>query len=156
MKEFFIYINDSVITNTDAVKKAFALKDGKYKVTIKRANKRSLLQNGYYWAAVLPAVTGGLRDMGHDLSQEEVHSWLKLKFNYEEVVNKATGEFERIPKSTTRLNTLEFSEEYLEKIIQFAAEFLNVVIPPPGRQSKIWDTIVAEYDRENNVTVVNK
>lgn len=158
MIETFIHIDSNgTITNSAALRKAFNLKAGKYKVTIKRAGKRSLLQNGYYWAGVLPAVTEGLKDMGHDLSREEVHEWLKGKFNYEEVVNKSTGEFERIPKSTTRLTTLEFSEEYLEKIIQFAAEFLNVIIPPPGKQSEIWDvSYMAEQDNSINATIVKK
>lgn len=157
MTETFIYIDSNgTITNPAALRKAFNLKPGKYKVTIKRAGKRTLSQNGYYWAAVLPAVCDGLKDLGHDLSIMEVHEWLKGKFNYQEVVNKSTGEYERIPVSTTRLTTLEFSEEYLEKIIQFAAEFLNVVIPPPGKQSEIWETIVAEHDNDVNATIVKK
>ncbi len=133
MHECYVHIKDGVIANPRVVKKAFTLKDGVYKVTIKHANKRSLQQNRYYFGVVVNMVQDGLTDLGHDISQEEVHEWLKSKFNYTEIVNESTGEYERIPRSTTALSKLDFCE-YIEKIQRFASEFLNIVIPNPGEQ----------------------
>jgi hypothetical protein len=138
MIDTFFYIKDGTITNAKAVTKAFTLTDGKYRLRISRAGKRSILQNGYYWGAVIPAIQDGLKDLGHELDKEEIHDWLKGKFNYTEVINKSTGQYEQVPISTTKLTRTEFCE-YIEKIQRFAAEFLNVVIADPGQQVELYD-----------------
>jgi hypothetical protein len=138
MIDTFFYIANGLVTNKDAIKKAFTLSDGKYRLRISRAGKRSILQNGYYWGAVIPAIQDGLKDLGHELDKEEIHDWLKGKFNYTEVINKSTGQYEQVPISTTKLTRTEFCE-YIEKIQRFAAEFLNVVIPDPGQSAEIFD-----------------
>jgi hypothetical protein len=138
MIDTFFYIAGGLVTNKDAIKKAFTLSDGKYRLRISRAGKRSIMQNGYYWGCIIPAIQSGLYDLGHELDKEEIHDWLKVKFNYVEVINKGTGEYERVPISTTKLTKLEFCE-YIEKIQRFAAEFLNVVIADPGQSAEIFD-----------------
>jgi hypothetical protein len=138
MIDTFFYIANGSVTNKDAIKKAFALSDGKYRLRISRAGKRSIMQNGYYWGCIIPAIQSGLYDLGHEMDKEEIHDWLKGKFNYVEVINKGTGEYERVPISTTKLTKLEFCE-YIEKIQRFAAEFLGVVIPDPGQSAEIFD-----------------
>lgn len=106
---------------------------GPHKVSIKkvRAN-RSLNANAYYWGVVLPAVASGLEECwGESMEVEEVHEWLKGKFNSQTVVDRSSGEVKgRRPCSTATLDTKEFGE-YLEKVIQFAAEQLKVEIPTP-------------------------
>jgi hypothetical protein len=138
MTDTFIYISNGLVTNKDAIKKAFTLQDGKYRLRISRAGKRSIMQNGYYWGCVIPAIQSGLYDLGTEADKEEIHEWMKAKFNYAELVNEITGQYERLPLSTTKLTKLEFCE-YIEKIVRFAAEFLNVVIPDPGQSAEIFD-----------------
>ena len=63
---------------TEAIK---ALPDGRYKLTLEKVyNKRSNLQNGYYWAVVVPMVQDGLLDAGYKVNKEEKHDFLKSKF----------------------------------------------------------------------------
>lgn len=131
-----IHIRDGAIVNSALIRKLFnALQDGKYIVEINSANKRSNPQNRYYWGLVIPLIKKGIEDMGTELTAEETHEFLKAKFNYTELVNEETGQTEFIPRSTTALNKLQFSE-YVEKIQRFAAEFLNVEVPDPGVQLK--------------------
>lgn len=97
----------------------------------RRSAKRTLPQNAYYWSVVIGEITIRLRELGHQhLSPETVHEMMKMKFNYEREINEATGEVLDIPKTTTVLNKLEFSE-YIENIRQWAAQFLSINIPDP-------------------------
>lgn len=107
--------------------------DGKHWVEITRCRRqRSLNQNAYLWGVVYPAVAAGLEEAwGESLAVEEVHDWLKNRFNSRLIVNRNTGEvLGRRPASTADLDTGEFGE-YLDKVIRFAAEQLGVVVPSP-------------------------
>jgi len=81
---------------------------------------RSVEQNKYYWGVVIDVIG---RHLGY--SAEEAHEALKWHFLIK------LGEVLPTVKSTTELTTVEF-EEYLAKIRQWAAEFLNVSIPEPN------------------------
>lgn len=112
--------------------------DGKeVEVILKKArSKRSDLQNRYYWGCVVEIVRQGLKELGHRLDKDEVHYFLREKFNYKELVNENTGESIKIPQSTTALTKTEFGE-YIEQIAQWSAEFLNLVIPEPSEQLQL-------------------
>lgn len=106
---------------------------GPHKVKITKCRPtRTLPQNAWYWGCVLPAVAAGLEEAwGERLTAEDTHEYLKAKFNYRTIVNRETGEvLGKVPCSTATLNTADFGE-YLDEIIQFAAEFLKVEIPQP-------------------------
>lgn len=114
------------------------LKDGEYIMTIeKKKRKRSLNQNSYLFGVVVEMVWKGLCDLGHEVSKEETHEFLKATFNYKEIVNEQTGEIYRIPLSTATLSTVEFNE-YVERVVRWAAEFLGIVIPMPNEQIEIF------------------
>lgn len=108
--------------------KSFAGKEVEIIVQRKKS-RRSDPQNKYYWAVVVTECQQGFRELGNDWSKEQVHDFLKTNYNYREVVNESTGEVLRYPLSTARLTKSEFSE-MIEKIIRFAAEYLNVQITP--------------------------
>lgn len=132
-----LHFKDGEVANKKAIRDLFAqLKDGKYLIEINQHNKRSNPQNRYYWGLVIPMIKTGIKDMGTDLTSEETHEFLKAKFNSSELINEETGQCEMIPRSTTILTKLAFSE-YVENIQQFASEFLNIVIPDPGEQMTI-------------------
>ena len=103
------------------------LKDGEYRIEIcKWRNKRSDLQNKYYWGGVIPILS---EELGYEnYEKEELHEILKAKFLKD---FKNVGK-ERIDysKSTTLLSTKEFME-YVDKIIRWAAQELNIYIPDP-------------------------
>lgn len=102
----------------------------------KKKRRRSGQLNRYYWGVVVALIQEGMVTLGNDVSRNDVHYYLKYRFNYKELVNIGTGEVLQIPDSTTDLSNTEFME-YMEKCKQFAAEFLNVVIPEPLEQLKM-------------------
>ena len=114
-------------------------------VLIERKRKtRSSQQNAYYWACVIPMVVQGFIDMGNDLvlgnpnDHDLVHDFLKEKLlrNGRQLVD-IHAQVHETPASTTRCTTVEFME-YVDKVVQFAAEMLNVTIPPPNTQTELW------------------
>lgn len=137
MKEFLIRRTEKGWQNIKAWQQhTESLKPGAYKITISRTNRRSTPQNSYLWAVVYPAIRQAFYDLGHELSTDEVHEFLKGKFNSKSVTNEETGETVEVPMSTANLNKSDFSE-YVERIQRFAAEFLGVTIPDPNTQLTI-------------------
>lgn len=111
-------------------------KDVEITVKIKRS-KRSISQNNYYWGCVINFVRNGLVDAGYNgITIKQTHGYLKDKFLRKELVNEKTGEIMTTIGSSKELTKSEFME-YIAEIQQFAAEYLNVVIPDPGEQSEI-------------------
>ena len=98
--------------------------------------KRSNDANGYYWKVVIGVIREGMKDAGFDPSEcrpDAVHAMLKYRFLKVDKPIGSDGEFVTLVRSTTELNTEEFGQ-YLEHCVQFAAEYLNTIIPPPGEQ----------------------
>lgn len=124
---------------------------GKHWVDIRRCRKqRTMSQNAYMWAVVYPAVKAGLEDAwGETLTVDDVHEWLRGRFNCKAVVNRATGEIKgRCPQSTASLDVSQFGE-YLDKVIRFAGEELGVDVPTPDEYRNSTETHADEL-RENN------
>lgn len=121
---------------TEDIRKFISEYEGKsIEIVLKKArSKRTDLQNRYYFGCVVPIIQEALKDLGHRLDKDETHYFLREKFNYKELVNENTGESVKIPQSTTALTKTEFGE-YIEKIAQWSAEFLNVAIPEPNEQT---------------------
>lgn len=108
----------------------------KLKIVIARAgSKRSLPQNAYYWGVVVEEVRLGLLNLGHQLTKDETHYWLKFKFNPIWIPNEH-GEGEPIAGTTTTLTKTGFAE-YIDKIIQWAAEYLSIQIPLPNEKLEL-------------------
>jgi hypothetical protein len=86
-----------------------------------RRSKRSLKQNKFYWAVVIPILAD---HFGYE--SQEMHSALKFKFlrthEKEELVSV---------RSTTSLNTKEFMD-YIERIQRWAATDHQIYIPDPN------------------------
>ena len=100
-------------------------------IVVKRKRaKRSNAQNKFYWGAVIPIIQAAFKDLGTRLNPEEVHFFLKQKFNYKTLVSVDGELIGEIPQSTAELNKLEFME-YIDKITQWSAEILNIQIPEP-------------------------
>lgn len=102
----------------------------------RKTRKRSNSQNAYYHACIIPILRAAFKDIGHNLSNEEVHLFLKTKFLKQTIANE-NGEYlgEKIG-STADLTTTQFME-YILEIQQFAAECLNVNLPSPNEQVQI-------------------
>lgn len=118
---------------TEFVQAVRTLPDGTYGVELTRLrNPRTSLQNRYLWAVVYPNVLQGLQDAGWDdfTGVEEVHEYMKARFGSTKAVNKHTGETVEFPSSTAKMDTGQMSA-YIDKVRDFAAEYLNTYIPEP-------------------------
>jgi hypothetical protein len=100
----------------------------------KARSKRTDRANRYYFGCVVPIVCAALKDLGHTLNKVECHEWLKMTFNYTSLADGHGNHIADIPRSTTELTKTEFGE-YIERIAQWCAEILDIVIPAPNEQT---------------------
>jgi hypothetical protein len=114
--------------NTRNYENALSLYEGlEVVITIAKPTKsRTNPQNAYLWAVPYRMISD---ETGNDI--DSVHHYMAGMFLSE----KTSGLIDQV-KSTTRLTTVEFSE-YIEKIIQWAAEFLNLYIELPN-EKEMW------------------
>ena len=111
----------------------FAGKD--VEITLRRVGKRSNRMNRYLFGGVYPIIRSGLKELGINMSIEDVHSLMKFKFLLIDVVTNDGDVIQTIGK-TSALNNSEFIE-YFQKIQQYGAEYLNIYIPDPNEQTQI-------------------
>lgn len=114
-----------------------ATPDGCYMIDITRLKRgRTQSQNEYLWGCVYPILLDGLLDAGWEFtSLEQVHEFFKKVLSHERVVNTNTGEIIEIPNSTATMDTAQFSV-YIEKLKEYAEEFLGVTIPQPNKHMR--------------------
>lgn len=123
MKPINIFTNvkdGKIIYNRELLSASLELFEGKsITITIQESKKqRSNDQNSYYWSVVLPFIVEGIAELqGEPTTSNEIHKQMKRDFN--------DG------NSTTELNPKQFNE-YLNKVVRFASEFLNITIPEPN------------------------
>ena len=103
---------------------------GVWKMTLTRQRfKRTLDQNAYYWVAVVTPFVEWLEDeWGDKIEPEQAHEMLKqriLGVKYKEIAGQPLA----IPPSSRNLDIEEFSI-YVEKCIQWLAEFCGIVVVP--------------------------
>ncbi len=103
----------------------------------KRTNKRSMRQNKYYWAVIIPIFQNCIMEEWVEIwSIEKTHEYLKMECNYSEKVNEASGLITRVPRSTTENSTTE-AENYYTKCRALALEFFNTEIPLPNEDLEL-------------------
>lgn len=105
-------------------------------ITINAGKRRSNPQNRYYWGFVVPFVQQLFSQVGHDLTMNEVHEFLKKEFNAKEL--EVDGHFLSVPGSSAELNTEEFAS-YIEKINLFTSNLFGVPVPEPNEQLSIFN-----------------
>jgi hypothetical protein len=88
-------------------------------------------QNRYYWGVIVDLIHRQLVSDGWEVSKEDVHEMLKVKFAIKEIFNEATGEVMQSIRSTTEMSTTEF-DSYNEDCKKWAAETLDLYIPDPN------------------------
>ena len=136
--KYFGKVDDGKLTifqRNDMVSGLQNLGSGFVEIIIRLAGKRSSPQNRYYWGAMLPIVKEGLKGVGIEMSKEQTHEMLKYRFLKREFIT-TDGDILQSIGSTTELSTKEFNE-YIESILIWSAEYLNVNIPYPNEQTEI-------------------
>lgn len=106
---------------------AMAAFNGKHVVVYigKPTKDRTLPQNSYLWGVPYKIIA---EETGSDV--DSVHYEMVGMF-----LRESGGTIPRI-KSTTKLSTIEFNE-YVDRIIRWAAEFLGLYIPLPNEE-EMW------------------
>jgi len=97
----------------------------------KYSNIRSVRQNRFLWGTVYSIAMQGFKDIGYDVSEEDVHGIFTSMFLTRKRLNEVSGEEISFVQSTTTLSTVEF-QEYWQRIQRFASENLNCYIPDPN------------------------
>lgn len=134
MTERICHIESGKIANPQEIRKLFAdLQDGIYLVKVATRKARSLDQNEYYWGVVCDMVRDSLNDAGYRevKTPEDAHEIMKMLFLKVKKYNRKNGRTKETTGSTAKLTTVEFNI-YIEEIIQWAAEYLNIQIPLPN------------------------
>lgn len=136
-----ISINTSVVNGTlkqnrNRIKDAIEAFEGKdIVITLKRRSRqRSLNQNAYYHAVLIPLTYEGIKNTWGDVyTNQQVHEFLKNRFLCTERYNEQTGEVIRLPKSTTENTTTEM-EEYHSNIREFLLDWFGCKAPMPNEE----------------------
>ncbi|SEV88556.1 hypothetical protein SAMN05428988_0119 [Chitinophaga sp. YR573] len=134
MTERICHIESGKIANPQEIRKLFSeLQDGIYLVRVATRKPRSPLQNEYYWGVVCDMVREGLYDTGYRevKTKADAHQIMKMLFLKKKKYNHKTGKVKEYIGSTANLSTVEFNT-YIEEIIQWAVEYLNIQIPLPN------------------------
>lgn len=107
------------------------------KITVELKNKRSLLQNGFYWSNFVPSQIECFKEMwGETYRKSQVHDWNKANFWTTEHILEDTGEVVKMPESSASQGTKEF-EEKLENCRQWFRQNMDWELPYPLRQSDL-------------------
>lgn len=106
-------------------------------ITVQSTSRgRSTKQNRYYRGCVIPILQDALKEQhGLIYASDDLHDFLKSKFNSIEICNQ-DGVVEKLPVSTTELNTAEF-EAMMEEVRRWASDFLGVYVPLPNEQTEL-------------------
>jgi hypothetical protein len=95
---------------------------------------RSLSQNAWYWACVIPALRDALNSYGvsqHPLNSDEAHDWAKLAFLPPVTVN-AGGITRHLPAPSKTLTTEQFGE-LCEKCRALVLKMTGEDVPDPRK-----------------------
>lgn len=140
--EYYGHVDDSGIlklsNRTGFANDLNLFKNHEVKIIIELKSKRSLEQNSYFHAVVLPIVRSHLLDLGwiEARSPEWVKDYIKFHCLIKEYVNPDTGEVMKSLGKTSGLSTTEF-KEFVEDVQRWAAESLDLYIPDPGQKLKL-------------------
>jgi hypothetical protein len=117
-------------------KDVLELEEGWYCMTIDKKNKRSNLQNNYYWGAVIEDCILGVRESwGEKITKETAHELLKSNCNFKQIITQ-DGEIQKLTMETKKLSKVEF-EVYLNDCRNFIKQYFGIDTLLPNEQSEI-------------------
>jgi hypothetical protein len=137
-REFFVTMRDGQVVNRNTLKdQIVSLPDGKYIFKIEDKSVRTSNQNRYMHL-MFSMIQKGFYDIGYRevRSTEDAKYIMKEMFLKYTVDNGTGGKIQMVRR--TRDLTKEMMAEFIDECIQFAAENLNVVIPAPDEQVKMF------------------
>lgn len=90
-----------------------------------KGEKRSILQNKYYWGVIIKVLS---EHTGYE--KDDLHGYLTKRFLGVTYIDLEAGQVTEVTKSTSRLNKQDFMN-YCERIRIWAHESLGLKIPDP-------------------------
>ena len=113
----------------------------------KPKKSRTLKQNGFYWQNYFASQKECFKEMwGETYSDSDLHDWNKNNIFCKEVVDEESGEIFKMPRSSTKLSTVEW-EECLEIGRTFFLNKFNWTLPYPNSQSEMFIDPEAEHNK---------
>jgi hypothetical protein len=88
---------------------------------------RSLLQNKYYWGVVIAMLSA---EIGY--APDFMHAYMKQEFLWFDEQDMPDGNTARVVHDSKNLTTIQF-DDYIQKIRNWAGEFLSLDIPLPNQ-----------------------
>lgn len=114
-----------------------ALPEREYRVTIiPWRERRSDRQNRYYWPAIVVPFGDYLRQSKPHFTDEMAHEVLKRLFLETTIIDEITGQPFTYVRSTTELDTAEFSE-YVDQCAAMLATDCGLRIRAPGEYATV-------------------
>jgi hypothetical protein len=127
--EFTIHISEGKFQNTKKLSEYLKGLNGRYLVKVTNVSKRSIPQNSYIHAVLIPEFRKALYEAGHaEIKTDEI-----AKAVMKQLFLKTTVDGLEIVKGTSELTKLEMNV-LIEDVIRFCAESLSYEIPYPNEQ----------------------
>ena len=106
---------------------------GKWRFSFRKYKpKRSLKANGFYWAAVVPAMQEFMREHGQIFDADQVHEFFLQTHSSVPVVDPFTGEvLKEIGQRSSEMDSGEFAE-YVNDCIAWMYERFLITVPDPA------------------------
>lgn len=132
----YFHKKNGMVSNTLAIDRMFnELPEGSYELKAESRDKRTLAQNAFFHA-IMPDIQKGLYDVGYRniKTRHDAKRFVKNLFLRTVEENELTGEKIEVVKDTSELTKKEM-REFIDEVIQWAAEYLSLVIYSPNEQS---------------------
>lgn len=106
--------------------------DGRYEIVGRKESKRRTNpQNAYYWGVVIPRIRAEFERLGNICDNDLVHEFMKKNLGIRSVIT-VSNKADYVLKSTSKYTKQEFID-YLDKVVLFAHETLEIEIPEPTK-----------------------
>jgi thioredoxin-related protein len=141
MKDCFIRIKDGEVDNRAQLVKfieEMKKEEGVHYIKREKKNKRTSPQNRYMHL-MFSLIQKGFYDRGYrEIKSTEDAKYVMKELFLAYTVENETGGKVKLVRRTRDLNKEQMAE-FIDECIQFAAENLDVVIPPPNTQTDLFN-----------------
>jgi hypothetical protein len=143
MKDCFIRIKDGKVDNRGELAKFINnLEDGVHYLRAEKKNKRSNQQNRYMHL-MFSLIQKGFYEIGYrEVKDSEDAKYILKQMFLTRTIENGTGGKIQVVRRTRDLSKEEMAV-FIDECIQFAAENLGVVIPPPNTQTDLFNLFKA-------------
>lgn len=137
MRELVVHKGETEIGNKKAVRKFFdELPTGKWLLTVKNINNRTLPMNDYLHGVLIPEFRKALEGVGYEIKDDYQAKLILKNMFLKSHIERQDGSVMEFVRDTRDLSTSEMSVLF-DEVIRFSAEHLSYQIPYPSEQLTI-------------------